>query len=66
MDIEEKIIDHESRITKVEVCVTDLKSIISDMAKSQDTTLMLIKWVILPLIVVVGGLVGIKIVMPTV
>jgi len=58
--------EHERRITKLETCVDDITKAVSSIQGSQNTTLTLIKWVILPLIVIVGGLVGVKIALPTV
>jgi len=61
MDTEQEILNHEKRIAAVEKCQLALTASVSKLTGSASTTLNLIRWVILPLIIIVGGLVGIKI-----
>ena len=64
MDMETEIIDAKERIAKLEACTTAMAATLSKIEGSVGTTEMLVKWVILPLIVILGGLVGIKIALP--
>ncbi len=64
MDMETEIIDAKERIAKLEVCVTGLAATLAKIEGSVGTTEMLVKWVILPLIIIVGGLVGVKLALP--
>jgi hypothetical protein len=61
MDTEQEILNHERRINAVEKCQLDLTASVNKLTGSASATLNLIRYVILPLIVVVGGLVGVKI-----
>jgi len=65
MVIETQVADHERRLGVVEGYVDKLQDGLAKIQGSQDTMLLLIKWVILPLIALVGGLVGIKLVLPS-
>jgi len=53
--------DHEKRLTGVEKCVTDLTATVNKMAGEASAILTLIRWVVTPLIVILGALVGVKI-----
>lgn len=58
-------LDHENRITKLEAVCDELTIKINTILTSSNTTLTLIKWVILPLITILGALVGVKLALPT-
>ena len=60
MDFDGTILDHEKRLVKVEDCQDDLKDKVNQLMGKASTTLILVKWVITPLILMLGGLVGIK------
>lgn len=64
MTVEADIERHEKRIIKLEDCVDILSKGLASIEGKTGNTEMLIKWVILPLLVIVGGLVGIKLVLP--
>ncbi len=66
MDIEHEMLDAKERIAKLEVCVAGITTTLARIEGSVGVTEMLVKWVILPLIIIVGGIVGIKIALPTV
>ncbi len=51
-------------MTRLEDCYAKLAEDIAVIKGSQQTVELLLKWVILPLIVIVGGVVGIKLVIP--
>jgi hypothetical protein len=51
---------------KPEGSFDQLKAAVNKMSGSNDALILLIKWVILPLIVIVGALVGIKIAWPSI
>ncbi len=56
--------DHEERIQRLEQVCLDLSQQLGRIQGSISTVELLLKWVVLPLIVIVGGLVGIKIALP--
>ena len=64
MDVENEILEHEKRIGKLEECVNTIDKAVSGIEGSMGTIELLVKWVILPLLVIVAGLVGIKIALP--
>ncbi len=66
MDMEHEMLDAKERIAKLEVSVSAITAALSRIEGSVGVTEMLVKWVILPLIIIVGGIVGIKIALPTV
>lgn len=53
------------RLAALEARVNDLEHKVDLLLGQTGSTNTLIKWVILPLIVILGGLVGIKIALPT-
>ncbi len=65
LDVETELLDQRERISKLEVCVAGLTTTLAKIEGSTSSTDMLIKWVILPLVVILGGLVGIKLALPT-
>lgn len=77
--LEAKSNDHETRITTAESQIADIRTDCSkDMGslskslddriillmKNSDNTLFILKWVVLPLIIILGGLIGVKIALP--
>ena len=52
---------HEERLDKLNECVTVLRETLAKMAGSADSVERLLRYVVLPLIVIVGGLVGVDI-----
>ncbi len=64
MDIEAEIADIKNHLSELTQKIEGLEISVAKMVGSQGTVELLLKWVILPLIVILGGLVGIKIVMP--
>mgnify|MGYP001562132367 CR=1 FL=1 len=52
------------RLSALEAKVDNLEDTIKVMLSQAGTTNMLIKWVVLPLVIIMGGLVGIKLVWP--
>ena len=54
----------EQRLLALEGRLNDLEHKVDQLLGSQNTLTQLIKFVILPLIIIVGGLVGIKIAIP--
>jgi hypothetical protein len=65
MDIEHEMIDAKERISKLEVNMLTLMVDVKAIRDSQGTTATLCKWVITPLLIIVGALVGVKLIMPT-
>jgi ABC-type uncharacterized transport system involved in gliding motility auxiliary subunit len=65
MTVEEQVAEHERRLLKLEICTEKMGSDIAKLLGSAQTVELLLKWVILPLIIIVGGLVGIKLALPT-
>ena len=57
MEIEQRLLSMENRLN-------DLEHKVDQLLGAQNTLTQLIKFVILPLIIIVGGLVGIKIAIP--
>lgn len=55
----------EERIKKLEDCVTTVNIAVQKMLGQMSSIELILKWVVLPLIIIVGGLVGIKIAFPT-
>lgn len=58
-------LDHEERIQRLEQICLELSTRLGNIEGSMKTVELLLKWVVLPLIIIVGGLVGIKIALPT-
>lgn len=52
------------RLDQIDQRLDTLNGELAKLIGSQQTVEMLLKWVVLPLIVILGGLVGIKVVMP--
>ncbi len=55
---------HEGRFAKVEELCGSLNTRLAKIEGSTSTVEILIKWVVLPLLIIVGGLVGIKMALP--
>lgn len=64
MDVESELLEHEGRITRLETTILSISASVAKIEGSMGTIELLVKWVILPLLVIVAGLVGIKLVMP--
>ena len=64
MAFEEQVRQHEQRLNKLDECVGLMKTDLNKLVGATATTETLVKYVILPLIVIVAGLVGIKLVLP--
>ncbi len=64
LDVETELLDQRERIGKLEICVAGLTATLAKIEGSTSVTEMLVKWVILPMIVILGGLVGTKLVFP--
>jgi len=56
--------DLSRRVANLEDCYRRVATDIATIKGSQQTVELLLKWVILPLIIIVGGVVGIKIALP--
>lgn len=65
IDVETELLDQRERIAKIETCVAGLVTDIAVIKGSTMSTEIIIKWVVLPLIVILGGLIGIKIALPS-
>ena len=63
-DVERELNKHEERLNIMERCQLDLSNQIGQLIGKADSTLNLIKYVIFPLLVIVGALVGIKLAWP--
>lgn len=88
MTVDDTVQQHEARITKLEVEVSDvekklgticddfkqftgeggafqtMQTAVTKLTANGDTLIILIRYVVLPLIIIVGALVGVKIVWP--
>jgi len=56
--------DIEDRLDRIERSINDLHLKVGELVGAQKTANMLIKYVVLPLIIILGALVGVKIMMP--
>ncbi len=56
--------DIERRVERLEDCYDRIAQDVASIKGSTGTVEMILKWVVLPLLVIVGGLVGIKIALP--
>lgn len=63
-DVERELNQHEERLNNVEKCQMDMSGQIGQLLGTASSTLNLIKFVIFPLLVIVGALVGIKLAWP--
>lgn len=54
----------EERLTRIEERLAALNEEIGELKGKMDTEQTLVKWIIFPLLLIVAGLVGIKLVMP--
>ncbi len=63
---DDDIEDLRARLQALEKVTLDLHGLVMQLVGQTNMLNLLIKWVILPLIVILGGLVGIKIVLPSV
>ncbi len=64
MAIEDDVKRHEDHLMRLDSCVDELGKTLAKLCGSQGTVEMLLKWVIVPLLVILGGLIGIKLVLP--
>lgn len=64
IDVESELLEQRERIARLEITVAGIATTLARIEGSVGTTEMLVKWVILPLIIVVGGIVGVKIALP--
>ena len=62
--MEDTMPDIETVLAEIRQELNDLHSQVGELLGGQQSLQILIKWVILPLIVIMGGLVGVKIVLP--
>jgi len=56
--------EQDSRLCKVEEAITRLQADVAKIIGSTSTVEMILKWVVLPLLIILGGLIGIKLAMP--
>jgi hypothetical protein len=56
--------DLEERIANIERALNHINHELGKLVGQQRTTVLLVKYVVLPLLIILGGLVGIKIVLP--
>lgn len=54
------------RLNNIETAIMKLNKEVAMIKGKIDTTTMLVKWVIFPLLLIVAGLVGIKLTLPTI
>ncbi len=54
----------ENRLQRLEQCYDALSEKVNKLLGQTGTVEMILKWVVLPLLVILGGLVGIKIAIP--
>lgn len=64
MDVPNALELHEKRLDALDKCVVDVTKAVAIIQGSMSTVVLLVKWVITPLLVIVGGLVGIKLFIP--
>lgn len=56
--------NQEARLCKIEESVVKLTFDVAKIIGSTGTVEMILKWVVLPLLIILGGLVGVKIAIP--
>jgi len=64
MDIEKQLAAHETRLNHLDDCVDSVGKSVSKLEGSMSTVEVLVKWVITPLLIIVGSLVGVKMLVP--
>ncbi len=64
MSIETELAEVKERVTRLENSVSTIDKAVAVIQGSTSSIEMILKWVVLPLLVILGGLVGIKIVLP--
>jgi hypothetical protein len=64
MDVEQLLEAHETRLNHLDDCVDQVGKSVSKLEGSMSTVEVLVKWVITPLLLIVGGLVGVKLIVP--
>ncbi|MDD4986414.1 MAG: hypothetical protein PHQ43_11645 [Dehalococcoidales bacterium] len=64
MDVNTVLQHHETRLNQHDEDIDTVNKSLSRLEGSMSTVEMLIKWVITPLLVIVGGLVGVKLLIP--
>ncbi|MBI4332184.1 MAG: hypothetical protein HY673_12975 [Chloroflexi bacterium] len=62
--LEQSVLKNCEAIAATTEAIQGLKTAISLTQRSNPTTVLLVKWVIAPMLVIVGGVVGIKLVFP--
>ncbi len=65
MVIETELQEHETRIQKLEGICLELTTRLANIEGSTKSIELILKFVVLPLIVILGGLVGVKIALPS-
>ncbi len=64
IDVETELLTQRERIAKLETAVASISTVLARIEGSVGVTEMLLKWVVLPLIIIVGGVVGVKLIVP--
>lgn len=64
MDVSRVLEAHETRLNALDKCVDDVGKTVSSIQGKMESIELLVKWVITPLLVIVAGLVGIKLLFP--
>ena len=64
MNAEEELCKLRDELTQLKLAVKGLEGEVAKLAGENRTTQLLAKWVIFPLIIILGGLVGIKVLLP--
>lgn len=64
IDFLHEIMELKERVGKLETKVDMLNQAVQLLAQRNQQLVLIIKWVVVPLIIILGGLVGVKIVIP--
>ena len=64
MAVEDDVRRHEERLNKLDTLVDQLEKAVAKIEGSTSSVEMILKWVVIPLLIILGGLVGIKLILP--
>lgn len=64
MDVETELCNLRDAVQELQITVKGLEGEVAKLAGENRTTMLLAKWICFPLIIILGGLVGIKVLLP--
>lgn len=64
MGVEEDIRELRNHVSNIDKELGEIREALGTLKGSQETTVLILKWVVTPLIIILGALIGVDIVLP--